>query len=106
MRVRRLAILSAVAAAVLATGCVHYGHGPRYDRGWYGGRYGGYYGRPVVVRPAPVIVRRPVVRYVVPKHRHPKREWAHAHGHHRHEKHWKPADRRDRRHGWHRRRGR
>jgi len=111
MRRRRLAILSILAAAVMASGCVTpvgYGHGPRYDRGWYGGRY--YEPRrTVVVRPAPVIVRRPVIRYVEPHHRrHAKREWVKRHERERRER-WERHDRGDRsdRRGWrHRGRGR
>src|SRR5690606_5453799 len=53
---RRIVLLPVLGLAALASGCVtSYGHRhPGYSRG-------GYYGRPVVVRPAPVIVQRPVV---------------------------------------------
>lgn len=94
---RRTLVLAVLALAAVASGCVTpyggygYGASPYYGGGSYRSGYG-YYApqRTVVVRPARVVVRRPVY-YVAPPRRHPKREWVRHHHHDR---------RQDWRHDW------
>jgi hypothetical protein len=96
---RRILVLLALAFAVLASGCVAYGHpdAVRYRGRSYGAHYGyGWPARTVVVERAVPVYRH---RHVRPK-RVPRREWVREHRHHRHDH---DRDRRDWR-DWRRRR--
>lgn len=85
---RRIVVLLGLALAVVASGCVAYGH-PDAHR--YGGRYSG--SRSYAWPARTVVVERPVyVHRQVHRRYEPRREWVREHRHHRHPRY----DRRDR----------
>jgi hypothetical protein len=100
---RRIPLLLGLGLAVLASGCVTYDHDGRWDRGYYGRAYDGYYGPGYRYRPRqPVIVHRPIyVERDGKRWRQARREWIRERREHRdeHRRIERRRDRHDRRWG-------